>query len=63
MTLDEFIRVVTTVGFPSAVAAYVLLRLERRMQELVQALTELRICLLRAERRELDREARERGTP
>jgi len=63
MTVDELVRLVTTVGFPSAVTIYVLVRLERRMEALTQALHELRVCLARQERRELAREAREAAGP
>jgi hypothetical protein len=41
----DLLRWVQAVGFPAAIAAFVLLRLERRLAELARALTELRVWL------------------
>jgi hypothetical protein len=41
----ELLRWVQAVGFPAAIAAFVLLRLERRLADLARALTELRVWL------------------
>lgn len=47
MTPDELIRLAQGVGFPVAVAAFVLVRLERRLRELHDALVQLRVEISR----------------
>ncbi len=46
--MDEtWIRVISTVGFPIAVAAYLLIRLEHNIKELTATVTKLTIVLAR----------------
>jgi hypothetical protein len=42
---QELLRWVQGVGFPAAIAVFVLVRLERRLAEVARALTELRVWL------------------
>jgi hypothetical protein len=42
---QELLRWVQGVGFPAAIAVFVLVRLERRLAELARAVTELRVWL------------------
>lgn len=44
---DEWLRWVRDLGFPAAVAFYVLFRLERRLEQIRDALQELKLCLLK----------------
>ncbi len=41
MSLEDIIKLVQGVGFPAAVAAFVLLRVESRLKELADAVTKL----------------------
>lgn len=43
MSLDELVKVVRELGFPIAVAAFVLWRLEARLRELTHAITALTV--------------------
>lgn len=45
MDLDTVIRFVHGVGFPAAVALFVLVRLERKLEQIRDALVELKLCL------------------
>jgi hypothetical protein len=55
--VDEYVRLFRDLGFPVAVAAFVLLRLEGRLRELTSAITELRVCIARS------RQADHQGPP
>lgn len=46
MDVDQVIKLVRELGFPIAVAAFVLIRLERRLLELTQAIGQLKAVLL-----------------
>lgn len=45
--VDSFIRIIQGVGFPAAVAAFVLVRLEKRLIETREAVTRLSDALIR----------------
>lgn len=45
---DEWLRWVRDLGFPAAVALYVLIRLERRLEQIREALHDLKLCLLKS---------------
>jgi hypothetical protein len=47
MTLPEVADFIKSVGFPIAVALFVLLRIEPRIRELTAALVDLRVVLAR----------------
>lgn len=47
MTAELVVLLVRDLGFPVAVAAFVLLRIEPRLRELATAIQELRECLAR----------------
>ncbi len=44
--MDEMLKIIGNVGFPIAVAAFLLLRVEQRMDSLTSAITELREAIL-----------------
>lgn len=44
--MDEMIKMVGNVGFPIVVAAFLLLRVEQRMESLTTAIAELREAIL-----------------
>lgn len=44
--MDEMIKMIGNVGFPMAVAAFLLLRVEQRMEALTTAIAELREAIL-----------------
>ena len=44
--MDEMLKIVGNVGFPIAVAAFLLLRVEQRMDSLTSAIAELREAIL-----------------
>lgn len=45
MTIDDTIKLFNTIAFPSAVAVYVLWRLEMRLMEIKEAITALTVAL------------------
>lgn len=45
MSLDQFGVLIGTVGFPIAVAGYVLIRLEKTLKDLTREIQNLRGCL------------------
>ena len=45
MTEEQAVRLFTSVGFPVAVAAFVLIRLEKRLADILAALNSLAITL------------------
>ncbi len=44
--MDEMLKIIGNVGFPIAVAAFLLVRVEQRMDNLTAAITELREAIL-----------------
>lgn len=44
--MDEMLKIIGNVGFPIAVAAFLLVRVEQRMDALTAAITELREAIL-----------------
>ena len=44
--MEEFIATIANVGFPIAVAAYLLIRIEGKLCELTIAITELRQAII-----------------
>lgn len=44
--MDEMLKIIGNVGFPIAVAAFLLVRVEQRMDSLTAAITELREAIL-----------------
>lgn len=44
--MDEMLKMIGNVGFPIAVAAFLLVRVEQRMDDLTAAITELREAIL-----------------
>lgn len=44
--MEEMLKVIGNVGFPIAVAAFLLIRVEKRMDELTSAIGELREAIL-----------------
>lgn len=44
--MDEMLKMIGNVGFPIAVAAFLLIRVEQRMDALTAAITELREAIL-----------------
>lgn len=40
------LSLIANVGFPIAVAAYLLIRIENKLSDLTQAITELRECII-----------------
>lgn len=44
--MDEMLKVIGNVGFPIAVAAFLLIRVEQRMDNLTRAICELREAIL-----------------
>ncbi len=46
--MDDAIKVIRELGFPVAVAAFVLIRLERQLERLTEAITALKLCLARS---------------
>ena len=44
--MDEMLKLIGNVGFPIAVAAFLLVRVEQRMDNLTAAITELREAIL-----------------
>jgi hypothetical protein len=45
MSTDDVVKLFRELGFPAAVAAFVLWRLEARLKEVVDALTSVRLAL------------------
>ena len=45
--MDEWIKLISTVGFPIAVSAYLLIRLETTIKELTRSVTNLMYLLAR----------------
>ena len=48
--MDDVVKVLRDFGFPTAVAAFVLYRIEPALKNLTAAITELRLCLASRER-------------
>jgi hypothetical protein len=44
--MEEFLSLIANVGFPIAVAAYLLIRFEAKLGELTRAISELRECII-----------------
>lgn len=44
--MDDLVGIIGNVGFPIAVAAYLLIRIEGRLQDLSQAILELREAII-----------------
>lgn len=44
--MEDFIQLIGNVGFPIAVSAYLLIRIEGRLMELNTAITELREAII-----------------
>lgn len=44
--MDEFLNLIANVGFPIAVAAYLLIRVENKLGELTRAISDLRECII-----------------
>jgi hypothetical protein len=44
--MEELIRIIGNVGFPIAVSAYLLVRIEKKLDELTYAISELRSTLI-----------------
>jgi hypothetical protein len=44
--MDEMLKIVANVGFPIAVAAWLLVRMEQRMENLTAAIAELRQAII-----------------
>jgi hypothetical protein len=44
--MEEFLTLIANVGFPIAVAAYLLIRFEAKLGELTYAISELRECII-----------------
>ncbi len=43
---DELVKLISNVGFPAAVSLYLLVRLDKRLQELTEAFSELTKTLI-----------------
>ena len=44
--MEEFLSLIANLGFPIAVAAYLLIRFEAKLGELTRAISELRECII-----------------
>lgn len=44
--MEEFLSLIANVGFPIAVAAYLLIRFEAKLGELTRAISDLRECII-----------------
>jgi hypothetical protein len=44
--MEEFLNLIANVGFPIAVAIYLLIRFEAKLGELTYAISELRECII-----------------
>lgn len=45
--MDDLLKLVTTLGFPAAICAYVLVRVDKSIREHTAALFELRVAIAR----------------
>jgi len=44
--MDDLLNLIANVGFPIAVAAYLLIRIENKLSDLTRAISELRECII-----------------
>ena len=44
--MDDLLNLIANVGFPIAVAAYLLIRIENKLSDLSRAISELRECII-----------------
>lgn len=44
--MDDMLNLIANVGFPIAVAAYLLIRIENKLSDLTRAISELRECII-----------------
>lgn len=44
--MEDFLNLIANVGFPIAVAAYLLIRVENKLGDLARAISELRECII-----------------
>jgi len=61
--MDDLLNLIANVGFPIAVAAYLLIRIENKLSDLTRAISELRECIITLPGRGYAESARSVYTP